>query len=79
MKKRKQRAMSGDDLPRCCLCCNVGKCVRCDCKKKKKVCINCLPSRLGRCVNLEPVEDSLVAEDTPVVENTSPSRQPDDQ
>ena len=37
--------------PTCCRCNASGCCKNCSCKKSKKVCSNCQPSRLGKCVN----------------------------
>ena len=49
----------------CCRCNGSGRCRECSCKKERKICTNCLPSRLNRCENLRDRvgQDSL---------NTSP-------
>ena len=35
----------------CCSCMNNGTCIRCSCVTAKKRCIDCRPSRNGRCQN----------------------------
>ena len=39
--------------PVCCRCNRQGKCKNCVCVKQGRVCINCLPSRVGGCQNLD--------------------------
>ena len=39
--------------PVCCRCSGQGKCKNCVCVKQGGVCINCLPSRVGGCQNLD--------------------------
>ena len=34
----------------------VGKCMRCSCVQARKSCMNCLPSRQGRCLNCSSTE-----------------------
>ena len=43
--------------PRCCMCGDSGKCVRCVCVQAGVMCSSCLPSRRGRCSNLSPAID----------------------
>ena len=52
--------------PRCCICCSIGKCVRCSCVSAGRECVNCVPSRLGRSQNLSagPVEKESSSSDT---------------
>ena len=39
--------------PTCCRCNASGRCKNCSCKKSKKVCSKCQPSRLGKCANVQ--------------------------
>ena len=51
----KQRVPSSavlSGMPSCCMCCNTGRCVRCVCACAGTACLNCQPSRQGRCSNL---------------------------
>ena len=52
--------------PRCCMCCSTGKCVRCSCVSAGRVCVDCVPSRHGKCQNLSAghVEDESSSPDT---------------
>ena len=38
----------------CCKCNKSGSCSGCACVKAGKSCVNCLPSKLGNCVNVSP-------------------------
>ena len=38
--------------PRCCMCGDSGRCVRCACVQAGVMCLLCLPSRRGCCSNL---------------------------
>ena len=44
-------------MPRCCICGDSGRCVRCACVQAGVMCSLCLPSRRGRCSNLSPAID----------------------
>ena len=37
----------------CCRCNGAGKCVSCVCSRSDRQCTNCLPSKRGRCLNIE--------------------------
>ena len=41
-------------MPRCCMCGDSGRCVRCACVQAGVVCSSCLLSRHGHCSNLSP-------------------------
>ena len=43
--------------PRCCMCGDSGRCVRCACVQAGVMCLSCLLSRRGRCSNLSPAID----------------------
>ena len=43
--------------PRCCICGDSGRCVRCACVQAGVMCLLCLPSRRGCCSNLSPAID----------------------
>ena len=45
----------------CCRCNASGKCANCKCVKEGSKCLDCLPGRLGKCLN--PV-DSMTADDS---------------
>jgi len=36
-------------MPRCCMCCDSNRNVRCSCFQVGKMCYSCLPSRCNRC------------------------------
>ena len=46
-------------MPVCCRCNASGQCKNCSCKKSKKRCLNCLPSRRGHCANAPSDTSSL--------------------
>ena len=52
-----ERLASSRSRSRCCGCCNTGKCTRCSCVKQNRECDNCVPLRLGQCMNMK-VNDS---------------------
>ena len=48
----------------CCKCNKTGRCRNCACVKAGKSCQNCLPSRLGQCLNSNARPDSPPSNDT---------------
>ena len=51
----------------CCRCNRTGRCQNCCCVKKKRPCTNCLPDRLGKCINSNPKPRSSNIPDVPAV------------
>ena len=41
-------------MPICCRCNRSGHCLNCSCVKRKRQCVDCLPSRLNSCRNIAP-------------------------
>ena len=67
-------------MPACCRCNASGRCRGCSCRKSGKPCVDCLPSRLGRCENL-PSSDTTVADsisDSPSSSTLHSPDRPDD-
>ena len=49
-------------MPSCCQCNASGQCKNFSCKKSKRRCLNCLPSRQGHCANSTPATDHHAGE-----------------
>ena len=56
-------------MPSCCQCNCAGRCSNCSCKKGGKSCVDCLPSRRGRCDNLK--SPSVVQKDANPAEQSN--------
>ena len=66
-------------MPSCCRCNASGQCRNCSCKKSKKECTNCLPSRRGHCANILPTDNTKqLTKHKPSSEDSSASDQADD-
>ena len=44
---------SANAMPKCCSCNSSGTCKTCSCVRGRRRCSDCVPSRHGRCTNLE--------------------------
>ena len=59
--------MPSKKIPVCCRCNRDGICKKCSCSKSGAYCIECLPSKLGRCQNRPPSPKSQhISADQPI-------------
>ena len=49
-------------MPVCCRCNGSGRCANCSCAKSGTLCVDCLPSRKGQCLNQPSSPRSPLAE-----------------
>ena len=62
--------------PQCCRCNGKGRCRGCVCVRSGKACISCMPSRSGRCENLDGAKCRI--ETSPLPEPSEQLHQPED-
>ena len=50
-------------MPICCRCSGKGQCKNCSCTRSRISCIDCIPSRSGRCQNTNHQQSEIRVED----------------